>query len=180
MNIKLIAGAGAAVVIAAGAYILTTPEDTTTDAGAPTPAGVSDAVAPTTPSAEDIAKAKEEAEKAKAEAKAKAEESLAKARELFDGGQAEAGQLKIAYNLALEAADAGNLPEAQFFVGNMYYNGYGIERDYKQAYKWLTLSNIYKVPGSRKMLNWTYRKLSKEERNEVKALVKEYLDSHNG
>lgn len=113
--------------------------------------------------------AQEEAAKTKEEAK----DLLSDARESLNDGDAEE-----ALELALKAANKGNLAEAQFLVGNMYFNGQGTEKDLVKAYTWTTLSNIYKVEGSRQLLNRIYRQLSPEQRAESKAAVKAFLAKH--
>ena len=42
---------------------------------------------------------------------------------------------KTAYKLFLSLADKGD-DAAQVALGHMYYDGLGVERDYKQAVKW--------------------------------------------
>src|SRR5512141_2735038 len=45
------------------------------------------------------------------------------------------GDYKTAYRLIQPLADKG-LPEAQFNLGLMYYNGHGVPQDYGEAMKW--------------------------------------------
>lgn len=115
----------------------------------------------------------EAAQKAKAAAKAKAEEAYKKAQEAHKNGNFE-----TAFKFATQAADDGNLPQAQFLLGSLYYNGKGVEKNKIEAYKWLTLADIYKIDGTRKLMSNLYRTTSKEERTQVNAMVKQYLDSH--
>ena len=126
-----------------------------------------------TQTAKETAEAAEKVAKEVEKAKEKAKETLEEAQEAFNKGDFES-----AFELAEEAADAGNLPEAQFLLGQLYFNGQGTERNIKEAYKWLTLADIYKVEGTRPLMAQSYRALSAEERDEVSNMVKTYLDSH--
>lgn len=110
--------------------------------------------------------------------KKEAMELLADAQKILSKKELDTDDYKKAYKKAFKAADAGNLPEAQFLVGSLIFNGQGVDINYKESYKWLTLSNIYKVEGSRELMNSNYRKLSKEERAEANLLVKEFLATH--
>ena len=46
---------------------------------------------------------------------------------------------KTAYKLLPPLAEQG-VAEAQFHLGNMYYNGRGVPQDYKEAVKWWKLA----------------------------------------
>jgi len=67
----------------------------------------------------------------------KEKESQLKAEELYQKGMAryEKGNKSQAYTLFLEAAEYGNV-KAQNSLGVMYYEGYGVKRDYAEAIKW--------------------------------------------
>jgi TPR repeat protein len=45
---------------------------------------------------------------------------------------------------------------AQFNLGNMYYNGKGVQRDYKKAAKWLRMAAEQGVAGSQMILGIMY------------------------
>lgn len=128
---------------------------------------------------ETLAQAKPEAaKKADTLSAEEAKELLAQAEEILNGEALDEDDYKKAFDLAYKAADLGNLPEAQFLVGKLYFEGKGVELDYKKSYMFLTLSNIYKVEGSRTLMNQNYRKLQPQERKEVSAMVKRFITLH--
>ena len=82
----------------------------------------------------------------------------------------------------LKAAEQG-YPKAQNVVGAMYHDGQGVQQDYAQAYKWLTLANSRAEDAATRDLAVKNRekvaaKMTPAQVAEAQRMAREWAQSH--
>jgi uncharacterized protein len=86
------------------------------------------------------------------------------------------GDFTTALGLLRSSANQGH-GEAQSFLGIMYFNGKGVQKDYIQAYKWLDIADRHGNADGSKFRNVIVKVMSASQIAEAEELVKIWRSS---
>lgn len=89
----------------------------------------------------------------------------------------EKGDYKTAFKKFEPLAEQGDA-DAQFCLGVMYTNGYGVPKDFIQAHMWLNLAGVNGDKKTEELRNFVERRMTHFDISAAQRLVREWMKNH--
>lgn len=86
----------------------------------------------------------------------------------------EKGDYETAFNMFKPLAEQGD-HDAQFCLGVMYTNGYGVPKDYIQALMWLNLAGVKGDSKTEELRNYVEQRMTSFDISESQRLVRDWM-----
>lgn len=89
----------------------------------------------------------------------------------------EKGDYKTALKMFKPLAEQGD-GDAQFCLGVMYANGFGVPKDYIQAHLWLNLAGVNGDKKTEELRNFVERHMTPFDISDAQSLAREWMKKH--